>query len=190
MSQTNLFEKVTVSGELGQLQMERIELLRRSVILCCHTLRNLAFYKAGWKDGQLKRKNQFWVNANSNSLDIAVLEWCKLFADEKAKHHWKKIISNQDQFINALLQKLNITIEEFETYIKAMKTYRDKFVAHLDLERVMHPPKIRLAKKSVAFLLDYLLDNEEEEDCFFDAPKSAEQFYSYYAWLGHKTYKK
>ena len=170
--------------------MERIELLRRSVILCCHTLRNLAFYKAGWKDGQLKRKNQFWVNANSNSLDIAVLEWCKLFADEKAKHHWKKIISNQDQFINALLQKLNITIEEFETYIKAMKTYRDKFVAHLDLDRVMHPPKIRLAKKSVAFLLDYLLDNEEEEDCFFDAPKSAEQFYSYYAWLGHKTYKK
>jgi hypothetical protein len=68
----------------------------RVAIVCCHFLRNLAFYRAGWQyDTYLRERShrtpdQFRVNANSNSLDICVLEWCKLFGEKRTrgKNHW------------------------------------------------------------------------------------------------------
>ena len=108
--------------------------LRRVGTLCCHCLRNLAFYMAGWRDGALKIKGQFWVNANGNFLDIAVLEWCKLFADTSGKHFWRKIISDSDGFWEGLLRELGLSEAQFDDYVTQMRTYRDKFVAHLDSE--------------------------------------------------------
>ena len=49
--------------------MTRKQRLRRVAILCCHCLRNLAFYKSGWKDGSLKIDGDFWINVNGNFLD-------------------------------------------------------------------------------------------------------------------------
>ncbi len=66
--------------------MTRRERLRQVKILCCHFLRNLAFYKAGWRKGELIFKDQFWVNANGNFIDVCVLEWCKLFGDKRGQH--------------------------------------------------------------------------------------------------------
>lgn len=170
--------------------MTRIELLRRSGLLCCHFLRNLAFYKAGWRNGSLITQDQFLVNANSNFLDISVLEWCKLFGDRRGKHHWRKVVANQDAFLEALLIKLKITEQEFDAYIEEMRIYRDKFIAHLDTEKIMHPPKMRVARKSVSFLYDHLLSNEQQDDCFHDAPKKASKFYGHFARLGKKAYSK
>ncbi len=170
--------------------MTRRQLLRRVGILCCHFLRNLAFYKAGWRKGELIFKDQFWVNANGNFLDICVLEWCKLFGDKRGKQHWRKVITNQDSFFDGLLQAVKLTEAEFEAYIQEMRAYRDKFVAHLDAEEVMHPPKLRAARKSVAFLYDYLLSNEEEDACFHDAPPKASQFYENFACQGKRVYSK
>ena len=118
------------------------------------------------------------VNANSNFLDISVLEWCKLFGDRRGKHHWRKVVANQDAFLEALLIKLKITEQEFDAYIEEMRIYRDKFIAHLDTEKIMHPPKMRVARKSVSFLYDHLLSNEQQDDCFHDAPKKASKFYA------------
>lgn len=52
----------------------------------------MAYYRAGWKDKKLILGGNFWTGINGNCLDIAVLEWCKLFADRKDPHHWKKIV--------------------------------------------------------------------------------------------------
>lgn len=170
--------------------MTRSQLLRRVGILCCHFLRNLAFYKAGWKKGEFVTNDQFFVNANGNFLDICVLEWCKLFADKRGKHHWRKTITDQDAFFTELLRTLKLTEAEFESYIDAMRTYRDKFVAHLDLEETMYPPKLRTARKSVSFLYGYLLAHEEVDGCFQSAPQKASRFYEYFSWLGRKGYSK
>ncbi|WP_136524546.1 hypothetical protein [Geomonas ferrireducens] len=89
--------------------MTRSQHLRRVAILCCHCLRNLAFYKAGWHNGKSKLKGQFGRNVNSNFLDIAVLEWCKLFADTRGKHFWRKAISGDVSFQNSLLAELGLT---------------------------------------------------------------------------------
>lgn len=168
--------------------MTRRQLLRRVGILCCHFLRNLAFYKAGWKKGELVTNDQFFVNANGNFLDTCVLEWCKLFGDKRGQHYWRKVITDQDAFFVGLLQSLKLTEADFEDYINAMRTYRDKFVAHLDAEEIMSLPKLRTARKSVSFLYEYLLAHEEIAGCFHDAPKKASRFYEYFSWLGRKGY--
>ena len=83
-----------------------------------------------------------------------------------------------------------MTEAEFDAYIEEMRTYRDKFVAHLDSEEVMNVPKLRVARKSVSFLYDYLLSYEEEDGCFNDAPSKASRFYKYFAMQGRQVYSK
>jgi hypothetical protein len=48
---------------------------------------------AGW-DGKkyILPESELWATLNSNFLDIAVLEWCKLFTDAKAYHNWRKVL--------------------------------------------------------------------------------------------------
>jgi hypothetical protein len=101
---------------------------RRVGILCCHCLRNIAFYRAGYTQNRFCSCKQFWINANGNFLDIAVLEWCKLFADARGKHHYAKVTNEHTNFRRDLLAKLAVTAAEFDEYVKEMKTYRDKFV--------------------------------------------------------------
>ncbi len=170
--------------------MTRRQRLRRVGILCLHFLRNLAFYKAGWRKGELIFKDQFWVNANGNFIDICVLEWCKLFSDKRGLQSWRKVVTDQTAFFAELLHAVGQTEGEFDSYVEEMKTYRDKFVAHLDSEEVMNIPKLRIARKSVSFLYGYLLANEEEDNCFHDAPPKASHFYRLFYSQGRKVYSK
>ena len=169
--------------------MTRRQRLRRAGILCCHFLRNLAFYKAGWRKGELIFKDQFWVNANGNFIDICVLEWCKLFGDKRGQHYWPKVVTDQTAFLTGLLHAVGQTEAEFDTYIEEMRTYRDKFIAHLDFGTVMYIPKLRIARKSVSFLYGYLLANEEVDNCFSDA-QNATCFYKLHYSQGRRVYSK
>ena len=170
--------------------MTRIQRLRRTGILCCHCLRNLAFYRSAWRKGSLKLTQQFWVNVNGNFLDIAVLEWCKLFADSRGKHYWRKSISDPDAFWCGLMNQLTITDDQFDDCVNQMRTYRDKFVAHLDSEAVMQIPQLDIVVDSTSYLYDYLLANEEEDRCFSDAPSSAADFFSRFLREGEAVYQK
>ena len=170
--------------------MIKKEKLRRVLILCCHCLRNLAYYKAGWNGKNFISQNPFWINANGNFLDICVLEWCKLFADEKGKHHWKKVLSDTDSFYDGMLQKLNATEQEIDSLNGEMKTYRDKFIAHLDLEKTMYiPNNLSLAKRMVEYLYDYLLTNEDKGNYFDDAKSTASSFYQEHFNIGKVEYR-
>lgn len=168
----------------------RRQQVRRVLILCCHFLRNLAFYKAGRRNRALIRSEQFWVTANGNFLDHCVLEWCKLFGDKRGRHHWRKVIIDHARFFAGLLATLKLTETQFELYIEEMRTYRDKFVAHLDLDEVMQIPKLTLARKSVTYLHGYVLAHEDD-DCFFpESPAKAARFYTLYANEGKGIYAK
>jgi len=127
------------------------------------------------------RTEQFWVTANGNFLDHCVLEWCKLFGDPRGKHHWRKIVTDQGAFYTRLLHTVGLSEAQFEAYIEEMRTYRDKFVAHLDLDEVMHIPRLRLARRSVVLLHNHILDHEDDGGFFPDAPMRAAPFYTHYA---------
>src|SRR5690606_7363383 len=156
--------------------MTRRQRLRRVALLCCHCLRNLSFYRAGWRRRTMRQQDQFWVNANGNFLEICVLEWCKLFGDKRGKHYWAKVVSDPAQFRAGLLRTVKATDDQFESYIKEMRTYRDQFVAHLDDAEMMQIPRLRLAGKSAAYLYDYLRANEDDDDYFPDAARTAGEY--------------
>jgi hypothetical protein len=131
------------------------------VLLCGHFIRNLAYYRAGI--GLLtKASPQFWITANVNFVDTAVMEWCKLVGDERGNHFWANVVADASSFRSGLLNHLGLKAEELTTYIDEMRTYRDKFLAHLDNLRVMDVPTLDLAKAAVEFYCHYVVANEAE----------------------------
>src|SRR5215813_10671415 len=130
------------------------ELCRRSVLLCILFLRNLAYYRTG--QGQhgthlldpSEPTVNFWRQVNSNFIDMCVLDWCKLFADELAVHHRRKIVSEPAKFESDLLARLDLTADEFRQLLDRVRFYRDKFVAHLDELNEMIPPTLDLLAKA------------------------------------------
>jgi len=158
--------------------MTNEERIRRVAILCCHCLRNIAFYRAGWKQKDSRIKRQFWVNANGNFLDIAIREWCKIFADPNGEHHWKRVVSNQPPFSSGLFAYVGMTKKEFENYAKPIVRYRNKFVAHLDEDKVANIPRLRTALRSAAYPYDYLRNDPTAKPCITEAQRSASEFYA------------
>jgi hypothetical protein len=153
----------------GMLSLTRRQRVRRVGILCCHYLRNCAYYKAGWDGKTARRKEQFWRGVNANFMDLCTLEFCKLFAEARGKHHWRKVITDQPKFLAGLLTKLKMPEAEFNEYIVSMKFYRDKYVAHLDDELEGKYPVLGPGKTAAAYLFDYLLEHEDEGGFFPDA---------------------
>ena len=162
--------------------------LRRVGILCCHFLRNLAFYRAWFEAGKPNENMQLWVTVNGNFLDIAVLEWCKLFADVRGKHYFGKVVSELPTFKAQLFGSLHVTADEFDNYVSQIRTYRDKFVAHLDELNEMHIPNLDVAKGSAVFLYQHLLAHEGEDNVFHDAPISADALYQNFLSQGQAEY--
>jgi hypothetical protein len=159
--------------------MEHPERARRVALLCCHCLRNIAFYRAGWQHGALRIQRQFWIGANANALDVAVLDWCKLFADRKSNHHWKRVVADHGAFLKDLYAALQVTDKEYRAVVKSVLRYRNKFVAHLDEERVMNIPRMRLLRKSSAFLYNRLRSDAVQQLPLGDAPANAAHHYEF-----------
>jgi hypothetical protein len=103
----------------------------------------------------------FWRAVNNNFLDMCVLEWCKLFTDKSRKHYWGNIVTDSQKFETEPLRYLGLDTAAFEKEIKTMRYYRDKFVAHQDLEYIVILPTLDVAKKAVwcyhAHLVNHLI---------------------------------
>jgi hypothetical protein len=173
--------------------MTRTQRLRRVVLLCCHSTRNLAYYRVGWRGGSLKPNTEFWRTVNGNCLDQCVLEWCKLFGEKQGEHYWARIVSDAGRFEAELLRHLNITADAFESYRIEMRDYRDEFIAHLDSQQTMTPPKLDIAKTSVNFYHGYLVNNEVQAGDLSglpDTPTSLSQYYQGCEDEAGKVYRK
>jgi hypothetical protein len=159
-----------------------VERQRRVVRLCCSFMRNLAFHRAGMQ-GEVQfnlfapthPQGAFWREAHGNFIDICVLDWCKLFADPKGKHHWRRVIDEPDRFKADLCATLGVTVAEFATLITQVRRYRDSFVAHLDNERMMRLPTLELPKRSIAFLHERLPQEARSYEDWEGLPTTAEQ---------------
>ena len=155
--------------------MTRNQRARRVAKLCCHCARNAAYYRSGWRNRKILVSDDFWTGANSNFLELMVLEWCKLFTDSRGKHHWGKIVPNPGEFLPDLLDNIEVTGNTFEDHCKEMKTYRDKFVAHLDNDLRMQIPRLTISIDAVCYLYRVVLD--EYFDVLGDAPRNLRTFY-------------
>jgi hypothetical protein len=119
---------------------------------------------------------------------MAVLEWCKLFAARKAKHYWRKLVGHPENFMVGLLQYLEMTEAGFDAFIAGIRTYRDKFVAHLDDEPTMNIPNMIPAIESAQYLYQWLLEQENDCDAFPDAPPDSIAYYRERLLLGEDAF--
>lgn len=138
--------------------MKREKRLRRVGLLCCHFVRNYAYYRASWDGEKTKATNEFWATVQGNFLDIAVLEWLKLFGDHNDKHHWRKVVTDTDAFRKAMLKACSMDKSDLVDLRDSIKTYRDKFIAHLDSEETMYIPELDRALALVKYYYGYITD--------------------------------
>ncbi len=156
--------------------LTRRERLRRVVFLCAHFARNLAYYRAGISR-LTKSSPQFWLTANCNFIDMAVIEWCKLLGDSQGKHYWAKVVTDSDGFESEMLSHLGLTVDEFVAYMSQMRTYRDKFLAHLDDLRVMDVPFLDQAQAAVEFYHRHVVQHEAEAGDLSGLPTDLADYY-------------
>jgi hypothetical protein len=109
----------------------------------------------------------FWRIQYGNLMDMAVIEWCKLFGsddEERQPIHWKNMVNDQDTFRSALLAALGMSRRDWNTYWEEMKRYRDFNVAHHDARRIEipHYPVLETALNSAFFYFEYV-QNEMEK---------------------------
>lgn len=152
--------------------------VRRIALLCCHFARNVAYYRIGYINedgtGGLKQASEFGATVNGNMMDIAVLEWGKLFTDRRGSQHWHKFVRiepERRQFLASLIQSVGLNDAGWRHYLDEFRVYRDKFVAHLDTEDCMRIPNLEIALQSTFFLYSHLLANAPGGT--FDAPHRA-----------------
>jgi len=151
--------------------------LRWTAILCCHAIANLASYRAGWSGKKLTREEGFWRRVNCNFMDIAVLEWCKLFADRRGIHCYMNVLTDPKGFEADLFAHLKVSATDFETYCTGMRTYRDKFVAHLDDNPKAKYPQLDVAIESTKFLFRYLRTIEDSDNYLDGLPRNLDSAY-------------
>lgn len=97
----------------------------------------------------------FWRVMHANLLDMAVIDWCKLFGSDDEEHqktHWKNVIpdAEHDTFRQELYQALGTDEAGYRAYWQDMKNYRDQHAAHRDFEKadVTHYPILDRALES------------------------------------------
>ena len=169
VSESSLGHPEPGSMTSSSIEMPRRDRLRRVVILSCNFARNLCYYRIGqrkeFRDLQEPLRNPtatFWRQVNNNFIDTCVMEWCKLFADPNARHHWQKIVSDPVQFESSLLGVLELDSASFRKEIEGFRRYRDKFLAHLDSEYVADIPHLDTAKRAVWFYHRHIIESEAQ----------------------------
>ena len=145
---------------------EKTQLVRNALIVCETFVRNMTFYRAAWDKEVVTLLSdehpqaQFWRQVNGNFLDGCTIEWCKLFGDKKAKHHYSKLVSDFLAFEGGMFPSIFGDTSVFDDYVSQMRFHRDKFAAHLDGLTIMQIPKLDLALASIIHLQDRLVTSE------------------------------
>tara|TARA_R110002020_G_scaffold161283_2_gene346231 strand:- start:4584 stop:5105 length:522 start_codon:yes stop_codon:yes gene_type:complete len=148
-------------------------------------LRNLAYLRA-FEDAHPRipwdGTRDFWITQGGNCTDIAILEWCKLFADGADKHHWSRVVTDPDAFLRQLLIHLGLGEPGYAAYVTSVRRYRDKFVAHLDSDKVMDIPMLDIAERAVFFYHQHLTTQEvgDPMQVFRPLPSSSAELALYY----------
>jgi hypothetical protein len=148
---------------MRDVALTKSEQFRRVTLLCCHFVRNLAYYRADKRSqDEFKSADEFWITVHANFIDQCVLEWCKLFVDTKnrqpGEHRWDNVVADKARFQTELFQQIDQT--QFQTLVDAMSTACNKFIAHLDDQNKEDTPHMDVAKEAVQFYHGYIVMNE------------------------------
>jgi hypothetical protein len=156
--------------------------VRRTLFLAMQCLGNIAGYRAGWIecDGKdrLRVNRDFWIRLNGNFLDMATLDWCKLFADKSNAYHWSKIFKSKSIWKTELSRHTDVPMNEMKGHVRRILTYRNKYVAHLDPpDEIVYYPRTDFMLKSASFLYDQIRCSDETGEFVRDFTSAAGDWY-------------
>lgn len=149
------------------------EALDHAVMVLAAVIRNIHLKRVLHAIDPAPRLN-FWRLTYGNLLDMAVIEWCKLFGSDHKEHqpvHWKNTIPKEehDAFRRGLLIHLGVTLDDWRKYRGEVKDYRDNYAAHLSGPSLCpenkapgarsngHYPKLGMALEASNYYYDQLL---------------------------------
>jgi len=78
-------------------------------------------------------KKRLVEDLRRNSFFVVVLYWCVLFGNDKESMHWKKV--DDGSLKDFLLERAEIDAESYRQVWESSKTWRDRVIAHSDLEK-------------------------------------------------------
>lgn len=142
--------------------------MARKVDLIAHVFRLVGVARSAHLKRALTEINagpalNFWRLIYGNLLDVAVLEWCKVFGTHAEPTHWKKVITDHDSFRKGLFAALKVDEPAWVAYWEEMKNYRDNCIAHhiedADFEKY---PKLDLALESSYYYYAHLIKELRE----------------------------
>ena len=105
-----------------------------------------------------------------NSMDMAIIDWCKLFGSDDEDHqpvHWKNQVSDaeHDKFRAGLLDAVGLSKDEWRDYWEKTKAYRDQHAAHFDATYLEDDPKypdLTVALESAYFYYAWIKRNPDD----------------------------
>ncbi|MEC7962622.1 MAG: hypothetical protein VX083_06100 [Pseudomonadota bacterium] len=156
-------------------EKDRREKEKRLAGVCVQFERNLVFFRFTSDFLKHPAHSEFIRTCAGSMLDVAVLEWCKMFADKNGKHHYTRVLKCKD-FEGSLLESLGHSADEFEDYTVNLKHARDKMIAHLDNYDLVNIPDLRLAERAVDFLYGALLKQIPPEAMPDELPESMSEY--------------
>ena len=107
----------------------------------------------------IEPKQTFWIMTINNLMDMAAIEWSKVFGSYKDDTHWTNVIPKQDHDATreALLRRLKMTKDEWEEYRDSVIEYRDTMVVHHDLNATIQAfPRYDTALEAAVVMFDRL----------------------------------
>lgn len=155
--------------------MDREEFLKRAVLKCRDFVRQLAYHRAMLPHVNNLRTN-IWIYAFNNYIDVAVLDWCHLFGNWNDHLHWRNLINDADGFKKELLNTLNMTAREFDTYWESVKDYRDKDIAHIEVRPSTNVPHMDKALEAVSLYYRHLISELHQEGIYWELPDNIENY--------------
>jgi len=156
------WELMSGSDPMANVILDKALFTEKVLELCARFLKNLAFYRTGWEEKGKRFAGEPRSTFNANCFEHCYLDWCKLFGASGQKHHWQRVVSNQEKFKDGLCVALKCDWSAFAAFVKEMRTVRDKVVAHQDVYDEIPTPRLDNALQAVCYLVSYVCENEVE----------------------------
>ena len=111
-------------------------------------------------------KQTFWILTLNLLFQSATIEWCKVFGSWKEQTHWTRAMPEEDssRLRADLLAALQVQPEEWKNYQEKMVEYRDRLVAHHDLNATVDKnPVFDLGLSAASFIFDRLRERADQD---------------------------
>lgn len=145
------------------------------IIRLIYVIRNAANFQSlvKYKDDF---KQNYWILIYNNFLDIAVLEWCKVFGTDSEPTHWKTIVNDHTAFREGLLNCIGLDENEWSAFWENVNSYRNNIIAHFKKVDDLSYPFLDVIIKSSFYYYKWL-QKELETHGIIQEPEDLENYY-------------